>query len=89
MASRRVSQMNGQPLLFQSWTDFGQPGRQSVWGNHTSIGAALRMIFRYTIPRASARGSIQRFWVTDGRGRVVAGPYDTERRPSVSERAQP
>jgi len=76
--------MNGKPLLFTTWCDFGQAGRRTEIGRHTSIPVALRLIFRDT--RLSS-GYPGRQWVEDNWGRIVAGPFDFEHRPSAAARS--
>ncbi len=83
-----ISQMNGLPLIYRVLCDYGQPGRMTFTGAHTSVGTALRSIFRDTIPSRSWHDT-SRYWVEDMRGRVVAGPFNSAHRPSVAERAQP
>ncbi len=82
-----ISQMNGQPLIYRTLR--GIPARRvGHCGQHTSIGCALRAIFRFTRrPDTGGHGWV--YWVEDSRGRMVAGPFDSAHRPSVAERAQP
>ena len=80
----RVSQMNGKPLIFLICCDFGQPGRRTELGRHTSLPIALRLIFRDTTATSGYEGQL---WVEDTAGRRAAGPFDKAHRPSVAARA--
>lgn len=69
---RRVRQMNGQPLRFFTFCDFGSQGRRWQIGNHTGLDAAKAMIAPSTRPNNPVWGQM---WIEDEGGAVVAGPY--------------
>ena len=92
-----VKQMNGLPVRYGSFTDFGESGHRQLVGRHTSIDAAMGAVARALAPgwAAISPGSI--WWIAEiapgeDRGRdftldwhqrhIVAGPFDADNRPS-------
>jgi hypothetical protein len=92
-----VSRMNGRPVRYGSFTDYGEVGRRQLVGRHTSIDAAMGAVARALEPSGGRLAPGSTWWIAEiaaneDRGhnfvadwhqrRVVAGSFDADNRPS-------
>lgn len=76
-----VTQMNGKPFLFFTFTDFSQDGRRAQLGKHTSIETASRAYWRQLRPIYEGLHG-HRVWLEDALGaRIEFLPKQALRKP--------